>query len=32
LDEERRKTISYACEVLVIIEFALARSIQQSLE
>jgi hypothetical protein len=33
--EERRKTISYACEVPVLIEqrlFALARTIQQSLE
>ena len=33
--EERRKTISYACEVPVIIErrlFALARAIQQSIE
>ena len=33
--EERRKTISYACEVPVLIEqrlFALARAIQQSIE
>ena len=33
--EERRKTISYVCEVPVLIEqrlFALAREIQQSLE
>jgi hypothetical protein len=33
--EERRKTISYACEVPVLIEqrlFALSRTIQQSLE
>ena len=33
--EERRKTISYACEVPVLIEqrlFALARAIQHSME
>jgi len=33
--EERRKTISYACEVPVLIEqrlFALARAIQQAIE